>query len=118
MVINPMTFKFNKYSKHVETEKIITSEDLSFSPQVKLHLIIYQICCKQLRFKHSSVYMILLFVGSEIIFPPRTVAPIAKPALINIKFFIIYCPSSVGTNGNILNVSAEKKNSGVIVPNI
>jgi len=38
------------------------------------------------------------------------------PAEISTIFFIMYCPSRVGTNGKELNVSVGKRTSGVIVP--
>jgi hypothetical protein len=34
------------------------------------------------------------------------------------RFLMIYCPSKVGTKGNITKVSAGKRINGVIVPSI
>ena len=47
-----------------------------------------------------------------------TVAPKTSPALIKIKFLMIYWPSKVGTKGKIVNVSLGNRTNGVNVPSI
>jgi hypothetical protein len=50
--------------------------------------------------------------------PPRTVAPITRPALTNTRFFTMYCPLSVSTNGILWKVRSGKKSMGMTAPGI
>ncbi len=56
--------------------------------------------------------------GSATSRPPRTVAPITRPALISTKFLMMYCPSSVGTKGTIWKTWSGKRKIGMAVPTI